>query len=259
MPELPLLGWVVLGVCALLVGVAKTSVGGLGAIAVAGFTMFLPARESKAAVLLVLIIGDIVAVSVYRRSADWAMLRRLLPAVVPGIMLGALLIWWVDDATMMLVIALCLLVAASIQVVQRVRARRALLRGASAGAAPTQPRGAVTVTAGVAAGFTTMVANAAGPVMALYLLAVRVDKLRFIGTSAWFFLVVNVAKVPFSVGLGLLPSTTFMLTVALAPAVLVGTWLGRLLVVRLDQRTFERATLTLSLLAAVLLLVRSLW
>jgi hypothetical protein len=61
----------------------------------------------------------------------------------------------------------------------------------------------VAVAAGVAAGFTTMTANAAGAVMTLYLLAMRVEKLRFIGTSAWFFLIVNVSKVPFSAGLGL--------------------------------------------------------
>ncbi|HLS25873.1 MAG TPA: sulfite exporter TauE/SafE family protein, partial [Beutenbergiaceae bacterium] len=74
--EFSLIGWVVLVSAALAVGIAKTSIGGLGALAVAGFAMFIPARESTAAVLLILIIGDLVAVGLYRRSADWSMLRR---------------------------------------------------------------------------------------------------------------------------------------------------------------------------------------
>ena len=112
------------------------------------------------------------------------------------------------------------------------------------------------VAAGVAAGFTTMTANAAGAVMTLYLLAMRVEKLRFIGTSAWFFLIVNVSKVPFSAGLGLFRPESLRLVAMLVPVVLVGTWLGVLLIRRLSQVTFERAALAGSAVAAVALLVR---
>lgn len=257
--EFPLAGWIVLMLSALLVGIAKTSIGGMGALAVAGFALFIPARESTAAVLLVLIIGDLVAVAVYRRSADWAMLRRLLPAVLPGIVLGAVVMSFIDDHTMTLLIAACILVALGIQMVLRRRPASPAPIPASAATddsatATPAPHVAATVGAGVAAGFTTMVANAAGPVMALYLLAVRVDKMRFVGTNAWFFLLVNVAKLPFSAGLGLLSTSTLWLTLALAPSVLVGTVLGRRLLGRLGQRRFEQFTLTASLVAGLLLL-----
>ena len=112
------------------------------------------------------------------------------------------------------------------------------------------------VIAGVLAGFATMTANAAGAVMTLYLLAMRVEKVRFIGTSAWFFLIVNVSKLPFSASLGLFPAETLKLSAMLAPLVLVGTWLGILLLQRLSQLTFERAALAGSVVAAVALLVR---
>lgn len=254
--EFSMLGWVVLGVSALAVGIAKTSIGGLGALAVAGFALFIPARESTAAVLLVLIIGDLVAVALYRRSADWAMLRRLLPAVLPGIILGAIIMAFIDDRAMTLLIAGCILVALGIQIVMRHRQGPTVTGEAHAG--PVAPHVSATIGTGLAAGFTTMVANAAGPVMALYLLAVRADKMRFVGTTAWYFLIVNVAKVPFSAGLGLLTTTTLWLTLALAPAVLVGTWLGRTFLRRLPQHRFEHLTLAASLLAGVLLLVRGL-
>lgn len=112
------------------------------------------------------------------------------------------------------------------------------------------------VAAGVLAGFATMTANAAGAVMTLYLLAMRVEKMRFIGTSAWFFLIVNLSKLPFSASLGLFPAETLRLSALLAPVVLVGTWLGILLLRRLSQVTFERAALAGSVVAAVALLVR---
>ncbi|MGC0143472.1 sulfite exporter TauE/SafE family protein [Pseudactinotalea sp. Z1732] len=259
--EFSVLGWIVLGVAALAVGIAKTSIGGLGALAVAGFAVFIPARESTAAVLLVLIIGDLVAVALYRRSADWAMLRRLLPAVLPGIGAGALIMAFIDDRTMTLLIAACILVALAIQIVMRRRQAHVPAQAPHPEAAPllgTTPNLGATLGTGFAAGFTTMVANAAGPVMALYLLAVRADKMRFVGTMAWYFLIVNVAKVPFSIGLGLMTTTTLWLTLALAPAVLVGTWMGRTFLRRLPQHRFETLTLGASLLAGVVLMVRGL-
>ena len=88
---IPPIGWVVLGLSALVVGIAKASIGGVAALSVAGFALFIPTRESTAAVLILLLVGDVVAVTLYRRSADLAMLRRLLPSVLPGIVLGALL------------------------------------------------------------------------------------------------------------------------------------------------------------------------
>ena len=99
------------------------------------------------------------------------------------------------------------------------------------------PHPAAAWTAGGAAGFTTMTANAAGAVMTLYLSAAGVDKRRFVGTNAWFFLVVNLVKVPFSVGLGLISATDVVRALALAPAVVVGGLLvvGGFLVGRGDQ------------------------
>ncbi|GMA33292.1 sulfite exporter TauE/SafE family protein [Litorihabitans aurantiacus] len=256
--EVPAVGWLILGLSALLIGIAKASIGGMAALSVAGFALFIPTRESTAAVLLLLLIGDLVAVTLYRRHVDLAMLRRLLPAVLPGIVLGAVLIGVVDDRTLTVVIALCILAALGVQL--WLRRRPAVAGGGGAhGALPTpaSPHLSATIGAGAAAGFATMVANAAGPVMAAYLLAARVDKARFVGTNAWFFLLVNAAKVPFSAGLGLFPPSTLQLTLVLLPVVLVGAWLGRRLLRAIDQRRFELLTGGAALLAATVLLVRA--
>ena len=108
---------------------------------------------------------------------------------------------------------------------------------------------------GVAAGFATMTANAAGPVTTLYLIMAGLPMLKMLGTGAWFYLFVNLAKVPFSVSLGLIALPSLVLDALLVPAMLAGALIGILLVRRLRQREFELAALVFSAGAALLLLI----
>lgn len=240
--------WVLLGVAALLIGLAKTALGGLGSIAIAIFATVLPAKESTGAILLLLVVGDLVAAWHYRGDADRALLRRLIPAVVPGLLLGVAFLAVVDDVVLRRCIGGLLLAMAALQLWLRVRAPSSTSAVASSRAA-----GVVT---GAASGFATMTANAAGPVMTLYLVAQGVDKRRFLGTGALFYLGVNLCKVPLSAGLGLLGGDTLVRTVLLAPLVLLGTWAGVHLVRRLSQTRFEQAVLAATVVSAVALVVR---
>lgn len=250
MPDLvALYGWPLLAlmaVAAVVVGFSKTSFGGVGALAVAAFALAVPARESTATVLVLLIVGDLVAVCRYR-TVKWSLLWRLLPSVLPGLLLGALFINLVDDLVMRRTIGVLLLVMVALQVWRRRR--------------PTpppdaDPHPARTLSTGVMAGFTTMTANAAGPVMALYFLAARIEKSRFIGTNAWYFLIVNLCKVPLTAGLGLFTPHGLFLDLVLVPAVLIGAVLGAWVVGRVSQRGFENVTLAASAIAAASLLLR---
>ncbi len=233
---------------AFLVGLAKTAIGGVATIAVAIGAAVMPARESTAALLLLLLVGDVVAVSIYHRACDWRLIRHLLPGVVPGLVLGAAVLAVIDDDVLRRGIGVLLLGLLALQLwVGRSGPRDE----------PARPWGRTARAAtGVGAGFTTMVANAAGAVMTLYLLGQRVDKLRFLGTSAWFFLCINVAKLPFSAGLGLISVPMLVMAVVLAPLVVTGGLLGARLVRRLRQRTFEVAVLLASAVSAAGLLVR---
>ena len=234
-------------VAALLIGYAKTAIGGLASISVAIFASVLPARESTAAILLLLLIGDVVAVWHYRREADWGLLRRLIPAVLPGLALGAVFLAVVDDTVLRRSIGGLLLVLAALQLALRWRSPDVARVGRSRAAA---------VGTGIAAGFTTMTANAAGPVTTLYLVAQGVEKLRFLGTSALLFFGVNLCKLPFSFGLGLFGPHTVQRTSALAAFVLVGAWAGLRTVPRLSQERFDQSVLLASAVAAVALIVR---
>ena len=80
--------WATLVLATFLVGLSKTGISGIGTFAVAIFALVLPARESVGAVLPILICGDIVAVTAYRRHAIWAHLWGLFPWAVAGVILG---------------------------------------------------------------------------------------------------------------------------------------------------------------------------
>ncbi|GII42078.1 sulfite exporter TauE/SafE family protein [Planotetraspora phitsanulokensis] len=238
---------VLFGVAALLVGFAKTAIGGLASISVAIFAGLMPARESTAAILLVLLVGDVMAVWHYRRDCDWSLLRRLIPAVLPGLVLGALFLAVVDDDLLRRVIGVLLVIMALLQLLLRWRPP------ATGGVASGRP---AALGAGLAAGFVTMIANAAGSVMTLYLVARGVEKRRFLGTGAFFFFGVNVCKVPFSASLGLFHTATLTLALALAPLVVIGGWAGLHVARRISQARFEQAVLGASVLAALALVAR---
>ncbi|MFZ2502542.1 MAG: sulfite exporter TauE/SafE family protein [Nocardioides sp.] len=240
--------WVTLLIAAVLVGFSKTAIAGVGSISVALFALVLPARESTGAVLPLLIAADVVAIAVYRRHADWPQMARLLPGLIPGLGIGWLFVLWADDRVMRTAIGLIVLAMVGLQWRQR-RTDSELV------AASPHPLAAPLV--GVGAGFATMTANSAGPIIVLYFLLAGLPMLRMLGTMAWFFFLVNVSKVPFSVGLGLITPASLLLDLTLVPAVLSGAWLGQRLVRRMNQRQFETAALVLSALAALMLLADS--
>lgn len=239
----------------LLVGFAKTAIGGLASIAIAIFATLMPARESTAVVLLLLLVGDLVAVWHYRADADWSLLRRLLPAVLPGLLVGAVFLAVADDTLLRRSIGALLLVMALLQLGLR-RDRGGAVSGASAASEVPAASRLAALGAGLGSGFATMTANAAGAVMTLYLVAQGVEKRRFLGTGALFFFGVNLAKLPISAGLGLLTSQTLLRAAVLAPAVLLGAWAGLHAARRLSQRHFDRAVLAATIVSALALVAR---
>ncbi|RCK70662.1 sulfite exporter TauE/SafE family protein [Desertihabitans brevis] len=229
------------------VGFAKTAIGGLGTVAVALFAFVLPARESTAALLLVLLVGDVIAVTRYRKHVDWALIRGLLPGLLPGLLVGTGLLALLSDDVVQRGIGIIVLLLVGLQLWLRRR-----------GAAPAEPRPwswPARLGVGTAAGTTTMVANAGGPVMTLYLLGQGVPKHRFVGTNAWFFFGLNLCKVPFSIGLGLMEPRHVLLALVLAPAVGLGAWLGISVINRIRQQAFELAVLGAAALSAVALVL----
>lgn len=246
MVELAWFAWVLLACAAIVIGLSKTAVPGAGMPAIIIFAAVLPAKQSTGTILLLLIAADIFAVTMYRRHANWRTLRRLVPAVVVGVLLGVVFLAFANDLWVRRVIGAILLGTIVITLLRR-RAQDPADDGGSHRIAAA--------TYGTLGGFTTMVANAAGPVMSMYFLAARFPVKEFLGTAAWFFLVVNVAKVPFSVGLGLITPGGMLLDLVLLPAVVVGALLGRAIAQRIDQVLFDRLVVGFTVVGAAYLLV----
>lgn len=236
-------------VAAVGVGISKTAIGGVVAISVALFATVLPARESTGALLPLLIVGDVVAVLVYRQHADWPILRRLFPSVAVGVVLGAAFVARVGDTGMRRTIGIMLLGLVAVHLWQRRRADGTDPEGRRE--AQHRRRHVTALVFGVLAGFTTMVANSGAAVMAIYLLSAGVGMLGFLGTSAWFFAAVNLFKLPFSAGLGLISAGSLVLNAWLVPAVLAGAYVGRVMIRRIDQTRFEVLVLGIVVLSSL--------
>jgi uncharacterized membrane protein YfcA len=241
--------WALAGLGAYLVGLSKTGIAGLGVLSVALFASALPARESTGIVLVVLIGADIVAVTAYRREVSWPHLLRLFPWAAAGVIIGFLIMGRIDSQTTQKLIGVILV---SLVGLQFWRSRSKAVAHLAEGA---QPHRLVSAVAGVSAGITTMIANAAGPIMIIYLLAMHLPKMIFMGTSAWFFFAVNLFKVPFSYSLGLINLDSLRISVPLIPFAVAGALTGRVLIKYIDQRLFELLAMGFTLLAGLRLLL----
>ena len=238
--------WALAILAAAIVGISKSGIGGLGVLAVVLFALIMPAKQATGTVLPLLCFGDLVASATYGRHAKWVHLRRLFPWTAAGVFIGYFALGRIDERQTRLLIGGIVLSLVAMHLIRRRVAGHEAEHGAWF--APT---------IGVLAGFTTLVANAAGPLMVVYMLAMRLPKLDWVGTSAVFFLILNLFKVPFMIDLGLIHATSFAFNLWLAPVVLAGAWFGRKLVLKIDQRAFENLALVLSLFAGLNLLFRA--
>ncbi|MGW4490626.1 sulfite exporter TauE/SafE family protein [Streptomyces sp. NPDC004376] len=269
-------GWefAALALAALLVGFSKTAVSGANTVSLAVFAAVLPARASTGVLLPLLIAGDILAVLTYRRHAHWPTLWRLFPAVGVGVVLGTLFLVRAGDGIVRTSIGAILLLMTGITLWRRRAAGRPQPEPEGAGDVEAGAEGsaeseagtdgsAVSTRAGrtaagaygVLGGFTTMVANAGGPVMSMYLLSAGFRKLGFLGTSAFFFLIVNVSKVPFSAALGLIDGRSLLLDAALLVFVVPGAFIGKWAVNRINQQLFDRLVVAATIVGALELLL----
>jgi uncharacterized membrane protein YfcA len=190
-----------------------------------------------------LICADVVAVAAYRRHAVWSHLWKLFPWVAAGVVAGFLTMNRISDAQVRRTIGAILVAMVALHVWRRQRAIE-----------PVPHKLWVAAATGVLAGFATMMANASGPIMVLYMLALGLPKMEFLGTGAWFFLIINLFKLPFSYRLGLVTGHTLQFNALMIPVVVAGALLGRVIVRGINQKLFETLALGMTLIAGVRLL-----
>lgn len=245
MPELNTTGWLVVSLCAVMVGIAKTALPGITILVVPLMASVLPARSSVGVLLGMLILGDLFAAGYYHRHAQWGHIVRLLPATFVGVVAGYFLLRVVSDRQLKPIIGVIVLAMLAVN----------YWRTATVGRdAPIPTKWWFAATMGLLAGVTTMMANAAGPIMVIYLVATRLPKVEFVGTGAWFFFVTNWIKVPFSANLGLMTAESVRLDLMMIPLIAGGAAAGILVLKRIPQKAFTAVVQILAAAAAIKLL-----
>ncbi len=236
----------VLGGCAaLLVGLSKTAIPGaaIPAVALMAEAFRADTKLSVGAMLPILLVGDLFALAYYRRNAHWERLVELCPYVLAGMLPGYFVLRTATGPSLRVMLGALILL---LLVVQLVRQRFHWQ--------PSQDRRWIVGLTGLLAGFGTTVGNAAGPVMSIYLVGQRLEKQEFLGTSAWFFFLVNLSKLPLFFGLGMITTETLRLDLFLVPVVMLGALVGVRLLRRIPQRLFTTLVLLLAGLAGLRLL-----
>lgn len=226
---------------ATLVGMAKAGVAGAGMVAVPLLAIQFGGKESSGLLLPILIFADIFAVAYYHRFANWGYLKRLLPFAFVGVIVGTYLGQLINDQYFKALMAM-IIFASLVIMVWREKNK-----------SPSLPDSmGVSASIGISGGVATMVGNLAGPIMALYLLAMRLPKAEFIGTAAWFFLMINLIKVPFHVFVWeTIKFDTVMLDILLIPAIGFGVYVGIHVIKRINETVFRYLVITMTAVTAI--------
>ena len=249
---LPADGWVLLLALfgALCIGLSKSGLAGTATLNVVIMARIFEGNSSVGIVLPMLIVADFMGFLINRKGGSWRQILPMVPAAVIGVLIG-----WVaskffldpdDKQTPRVVIGVLILALLAFNVVLHHRREQLL--------ALTRHR-TFTWGMGFISGVTTMLANAAGPVMTVYLLAQRLEKKEHLGVFCRFFLFINLFKLPFSGNLGLVTGPSLMTNLVLLPGVVAGIVLGWQILKRIKQDAFESVLAWLTAFAAVWLIV----
>lgn len=236
----------ILIVSAVLIGINKTGMPGVGTLPVVMLALSFPTGLATGLQLMMLCAADVMAVAYYRRKANWRLVLRLLPCALFGIALGSATIHIFEGQEHLLrpIIGGIILLLTAVNYIQHRYVRKDWV----------PDHILFTIGVGIAAGFTTQVANAAGPIMALYLLAMQLPKEEYMGTCAWYFLILNWIKLPLFIYEGRITMTAFHADLAMLPFLLLGAFLGIMFIRKASQKLFDRIVQIIIVILALVML-----
>ena len=213
-----------MGLCAMGIGMAKTGLGGLGMVVVPVMANIFGAKSSTGILLLMLIMADFFGVRYYHMHADIKRLIKLIPSTIIGILTGVFIGDILSDVYFQFLLGAVIISGALIMIIK----------------VDIKENKLFSVAVGFLGGFVTMIGNAAGPIMSIYFLSMGFDKNKFIGTAAWFFLFVNLCKVPMHVFIWkTIDLNILFFDLSLFPLILVGALTGVWIVKKIPERPYK--------------------
>jgi len=238
--------WLLAVVAGLCVGLAKGGLGGFALFTVLIMAEIMPPKQSVGVVLLLYVIGDAYSVRAYGKHCEWKFVLRLISPLLIGAVIGAALLDWIPQDLFKRVLGYVVLAMVVLQLL-RYRYQKTFEKLAESNNYAWGMGGA--------AGICTMLANAAGPLIQLYFLTARLEKMRFLGTMAVLFCILNLCKMPLGFGVGVITWETLYIVLMLAPSVVLGVILGKMLIKVISQQVFEWLVLAFAAVTALHLIV----
>lgn len=224
---------------------AKTGISGTGMAAVPLLALVFGGKLSTGIMLPILSLADIFAVWYYHRHTKWNHLFKLFPWAALGVIIGTYIGDRINDEVFRIIMAIIILISLVIMVWMEKSSKKYVPQGLWFAAL-----------LGVLGGFTTMVGNLAGSVMALYLLTMRLPKNEYIGTAAWFFMLLNWFKIPFHVFVWETISwNTFLLDLTALPIIFLGAIVGITIVKKIPETYYRWFIILTTALAALLMIL----
>jgi uncharacterized protein len=239
-------GWLILLFSAVLIGLSKTGVSAAGMLAMPLMALSFGGKLSTGIVLPMLCMADVLAVSYYHRHADWSHVLKLLPPAIAGILIGTFTGNNISDAAFKDIMGIIIILSVIILVWRDFKKDIGI------------PKGYLyPFLMGLCGGFTTMVGNAAGVIMALYLLSMHLPKNIYIGTGAWFFFIVNLFKVPFQIFIWHnIDMKIFMLDLSMFPMIVAGGLAGIYIIKHFPEKAYRIFLIITTALSALIIIIR---
>lgn len=238
--------WIVILFCGMLIGMSKVGVPGVSMIVVPALAFIFGAKQSTGVLLPILMMADIFGVSYYRRHANWGHLVKIIPWAIIGLLLALWVGKLVNDEQFKNLIAALVFLSIGLMLWQDKRK----------GTHFFPDKWWFAAFMGILGGFATMIGNVAGPVFTIYLLAMHLPKNSFIGTSAWFFMIINFTKFPLQYFVwNNINAQTLMVDLVTLPAIAAGAVLGFKIVKVIPEQAYRGVVILITAISAFLLLI----
>ena len=234
-------------VIALVTGMAKAGLSGIGIAIVPALALIFGAKESTGVLLPMLITADIMAVVYYRSHAVWRHILRILPWVALGILIAVITGKMINEDQFRIVLLSVVWIMLILMVLNDLRKKKG-------GEIPENQIFASSM--GLAGGFATMIGNSAGPVFTLYFLAMRLTKNEFIGTGAWLYLIMNTSKLPLHIFIWKTISVnSIILNLVAIPVIALGIFAGIYIVKLFPEKVYRYFVIITTIISSVFLFI----
>jgi uncharacterized membrane protein YfcA len=249
--------WSIVFFAVVFIGITKSGFGsgvGLMIVPMTAIAMgHIPGRGSEAALgllLPLLIAGDLIAVWQYFRlffpkersdslgmdAQARRMIVRLMPGTILGVALGASLLKLIQSRGDLVNAFIRIEIGCESILLVSLHWWR-IYRGAQHRLLPEPLRSYLT---GAFAAISSTLAHAAGPIIAIYLLPLGLDRQLYVGTCAVYFFILNTAKIPAYYASGQFAHAQLSFTLRFLPLVVIGAILGKWLNKRMSDTLFTK-------------------